>query len=197
MALSTAAFERVGVHVDPDELDGLVAAAVSAVLPGTLLGGPEELTPEEVAALGRGGLRAAPPAESVRRVLARSAAAYAALVGTAYTVAEAARLLAIDQSRVRHRLAAGSLYGIKVVGGWRLPRFQFDGNRLVPGIEHVFPRMASGMHPLAVMGWFTSPDPDLVHEGVTLSPRDWLLAGGDWETVAAIAADFGRGGEVP
>jgi hypothetical protein len=44
------------------------------------------------------------------------------------------------------------------------------------------------MHPLAVAHWFTSPDPELTLDGVALSPRDWLLSGGDPEVVGAIAA---------
>src|SRR5690348_16064162 len=105
MALSTAAFEQAGIHVDAEELDQLLAAAVAAVVPSTPLAAGTDLTPDEVAALQRGGLNSSPPAERVRDVLARSAAAYAALIATAYTVGEAARLLGIDESRVRHRLA--------------------------------------------------------------------------------------------
>ncbi|MGH2356278.1 MAG: DNA-binding protein [Chloroflexota bacterium] len=193
MALSTAAFKRIGVSLDPHELDRLIAEAVSAVLPGAALGAGSELTPEEVAALERGGLRPAPPPEGVRRVLARSAAEYAALIGSAYTVAETAHLLGIDGSRIRHRLAAHTLYGVKHTGSWRLPRFQFDGDRLVPGIEHIFPSLEPGMHPLAITRWFTAPDPDLALDGIALSPRDWLLAGGDPQMVAAITADLGLG----
>jgi hypothetical protein len=191
MALSTAAFERVGVHLAPEELDRLVAEAVSAVLPDMMLGSAAELTPDEVVALERGGLRPSPPPGGVQRVLARSAAEYAALAGTAYTVAEAARLLGVDPSRVRHRLAARTLYGVKHADGWRLPRFQFDGNQLVPGVAHVLPHLEPGIHPLAVTRWFTTPDPDLTLDGVALSPRDWLLAGGDPATVATIAANLG------
>jgi hypothetical protein len=50
------------------------------------------------------------------------------------------------------------------------------------------------MHPLAVARWFATPDPDLSVDDVALSPRDWLLAGGDPEAVAKIAAALGLGG---
>jgi hypothetical protein len=194
MALSTAAFERVGVEIQPDEIDALLAEAVAAVVPSPPLASGTELTPDEVAALQRGGVDPSPPAARVRQVLARSAAAYAALVGTAYTVAEAAQFLGIDESRVRHRLAARTLYGLRHGAGWRLPRFQFEGGTLVPGVQRVFPSLEPGMHPLAVARWFTSPDPDLTVEDVALSPRDWLLAGGDPDAVARIAGSLGIGG---
>jgi len=188
MVLSTAAFERAGVHLDPDELDRLVADAVGAVLPATALGTATELTAEEVAALERGGLRTSPSPERVRHVLARSAAEYAALVGTAYTVAEAARRLGIDQSRVRHRLGARTLYGIRNVDGWRLPRFQFDGDQLVPNIGRVLTSLDPGLDPISIARWFSATDPDLTLDGLALSPRDWLMAGGDAERVVSIAS---------
>ncbi len=52
-------------------------------------------------------------------------------------MAEAARLLGVDPSRVRQRLGERTLYGVKTARGWRLPAFQFDldqPDRLVPGI---------------------------------------------------------------
>jgi hypothetical protein len=193
VALSIEAFARRGVHVDPEALDRLLAASIAAVLPDAPIGSPAELTAAEVAALERGGLRPSPPREEVDRVLAGSAAELAALLGTAYSVAEAARLLGVHSSRVRHRLAARTLYGVRHAGGWRLPRFQFDGSRPVPGIERVFPQLEPGLHPLAVARWFTGSDPDLELDGVALSPRDWLLAGGAPDAVAALADDLTRG----
>src|SRR5207302_900754 len=106
------------------------------------------------------------------------------------SVLQAARLLGVDASRVRQRLAAHTLYGLKVGRSWLLPRYQFDGERIIPGVEKVFSRLRSDLHPIAVYTWFTSPDPDLI-EGVgqaPVSPRDWLRSGGDAGLVAGIAA---------
>lgn len=188
---SVEAFARRGVRVEAEALDRLVAASVAAVLSDAPVADSMELTAAEVAALERGALQVAPPREVVDRVLAGSAARLAALLGTAYTVAETAALLGIDGSRVRHRLAARTLYGVRSSEGWRLPRFQFDAARKVPGIERVVPRLEPGLHPLTVAGWFTTPDPDLVLERVALSPRDWLRAGGDVAVVASLAEAVG------
>jgi hypothetical protein len=91
----------------------------------------------------------------------------------------------VDPSRVRQRLAAGTAYGIRVEGRWRLPRFQFtdDGRRLVPGFGKIAPRLTE-LHPLDMATWFTTPQSDLVlgvadAEEIAVSPRQWLLGGGE------------------
>ena len=53
----------------------------------------------------------------------------------------------MDDSRIRQRLAARALYGIKVRDGWRLPVFQFDGAAVVPGLSTVFSRFDMELHP--------------------------------------------------
>ncbi len=106
---------------------------------------------------------------------------------------EVARLLGVDDSRVRQRLTKRSLYGIKLPDGWRLPAFQFDParpGRLVPGIGRVLPRLDPALHPVAVYRWFTLPNVDLVLDDTPVSPLDWLRSGGDPTEVAALAADL-------
>src|SRR4051795_5978398 len=51
----------------------------------------------------------------------RTAADYAALVATSLSVPEAAARLGVDGSRVRHRIAAGELWGLRGPGRRRLP----------------------------------------------------------------------------
>ena len=41
------------------------------------------------------------------------------------------------------------MYGIRRPSGWLLPLFQFDGDRLVPDIERVLPRLDPRLHALA------------------------------------------------
>ena len=52
------------------------------------------------------------------------------------SVDEAARTLKVDSSRIRQRLSGDprSLFGVKVGKAWRVPRFQFDGKRVAPGL---------------------------------------------------------------
>jgi hypothetical protein len=112
-------------------------------------------------------------------------------------VAQAAGHLGVAESRVRQRLGERTLYGIKRPGGWRLPRFQFTTRvterGTVPGIERVLPRLAPDLHPLEVVGWLTTPNPDLTvgEEERPVSPLDWLTAGLSPAAVADLAEDAG------
>ena len=197
MALSTAVLERAGLHVDPEEFDRLVAEALEEVVP--LRPSPEpatELSEDELALLAAAGMRFDRLPAGGEHPLVRTAAQYAALIGTSLSVAQAAAHLGVAESRVRQRLGARTLYGIKLPGGWRVPRFQFAARGTVPGIERVLPHLAPDLHPLEVVGWFTTPHPDLVVDGADgeerpVSPLDWLSAGHSPDAVAALTADAG------
>jgi hypothetical protein len=73
-----------------------------------------------------------------------------------------------------------------------LPRFQFERRSALPGLAKVLAELPEDLHPLDVAAWFTLPNPDLekgeADEGI--SPRAWLLHGGDIETVVALARGF-------
>ena len=189
--LSAELLRRHGIHLSPEAFTAVVRHAVEQLPePGAQASPAEELTAAEAAALARGGFDLRPwPAERPSP-LATTAAAYAALLAASLTVAEAATLLGVDPSRIRQRLAAGSLYGVKLADGWRLPRFQFDARRLVPGIAQVLPHLDRELHPLTVVRWFELPNPDLLLDDVPVSPRDWLRSGGDPAPVIAQAADL-------
>jgi hypothetical protein len=134
----------------------------------------------------------APPNLGARSPLIQTAADYAALLATALSVPELARRLGVDQSRIRQRIARHTLIAVKDAAAWRLPLFQLDdmGQQLVPGLAAVAPRLA-GVHPVAVARWFTLPHSDLVDdEGRPISPRVWLLSGGDPDDVAALADEL-------
>lgn len=204
MGISTTLLERAGLRVDPEEFDRLVADALAEVIP--LRPSPDstaELPDAEMAVLAAGGLRFDPPPTGHQQPLVRSAALYAALLGSSLSVAQAAAHLRVAESRVRQRLGERTLYGIKTPGGWRLPRFQMAGGGpaeqdaagrgLVPGIERVLPRLPRDLHPLAVMGWFTMPNPDLTigQDDEPVSPLDWLNAGLPPAVVADLAENAG------
>lgn len=200
MGLSTAVLERAGLQVDPEEFDRLVAEALEHVVP--LRPSPDaaaELSEDELALLAAGGMRFDPLPAGSEHPLVRTAALYAALLGSSLSVAQAAALLGVAESRVRQRLGERTLYGIKRPGGWRLPRFQFAAPGAtwgtVPGIERALRRLTFDLHPLAVVGWFTTPNPDLVVGDDAaerpVSPLDWLKAGLSAEAVADLAADVG------
>jgi hypothetical protein len=208
VALSTAAFERAGLHIAPDEFERLVAEAIERVLPAQRSAVPrQDLTAEEAQVLEEGGATLRPRATGAGSPLAQTAAEYAVLLAAALSVPEAARSLGVDGSRVRQRLAAHTLYGIRQRAGWRLPRFQFGEHGLVPGFDQVAPRLA-GVDLVSAARWFTQPHIDLTIattpqraqgarradevEGIEerVSPQRWLELGRDPGVVVALAGEL-------
>ena len=197
MSLETDVFERVGIHVTPAELEELIHEALARVVPSHVAADwSSELSEEETAALIQGGVDPRWRRSDLTSPTVRTAAEYAAVLASSLTVDQTANLLQIDPSRVRHRLAARTLYGIREKAGWRIPALQFHEGRLVPGIDQVLPRLPSTLHPLAVIGWLTRPNSDLHDdaEQTPVSPLDWLLSGRDPQRVAVVARHVGQYG---
>ncbi|MFL6163292.1 MAG: DNA-binding protein [Jatrophihabitantaceae bacterium] len=132
-------------------------------------------------------------ANSVRRaVLRASSANLADETRESLTVEQVAKLLQVDGSRVRHRVRDRALYGFKIGGGLRLPTWQFTHHDAIPGLRAVLAALPTDVHPLEVAGLMTTPDPDLVVVGEPVSPRDWLIGGGDVGAVVAVVEDLDR-----
>lgn len=137
-----------------------------------------------------GGLVMDAVAASVPDVTAQTRASFEELRATSLTVDEAASLLGVDPSRVRQRLRARTLFGLREDDAWRLPRRQFSEHDQIRGLARVLPAIRDGLHPVAVWNWLTLPDPDLQTGATSLSPIDWLASGGDIDVVRAIASDL-------
>lgn len=192
--LSTASYLHAhGLRVTPRELDHLVTEAIESLQCDLFRSDPKrELSEEEVRTLELGGFDLEPVDLGADDPLAQAAALYSGLLKTSFDTAEAARVLGVDPSRIRHRLTARppSLYGIRLESGWRLPRFQFDGDQLLPGLGDVVAGLDPELHPATVYSWFMTPNPDLVAEQLgetSLSPWDWLRHGFPAFVVAELA----------
>jgi hypothetical protein len=124
--------------------------------------------------------------------LAQSIADYMALLETSLTTSQAAKYLKVDPSRIRQRLKERSLYGIEYDGERRLPRFQFERHKVIPGLANVLAALPERLSPLDVTEWFLAPNPDLEIENrdEPISPREWLLSARSVETVVALAHGF-------
>ncbi len=182
-----------GLDILPDDLSPMLQEALDTMHRTLYPADPAaDLPAAETAALRRGGFRMVPAAAAGGGALARTAAEYAALLETSLAAGDTAELLGVDPSRIRQLLAARRIYGLQVKGAWRIPLFQFDRNRLLPGLEEVMPRLHGSLHPVAVYRWFTTENPDLAPEDLDrpLSPREWLLAGYPPAAVAELAADL-------
>jgi hypothetical protein len=194
--VESARFQQAGLTIESAEFDRLVMEAVERALPvRPPTDARDELPENELRFLGEAGVdlaELAPRDRGAASPLALTAADYAALLTTALTVPDLAARLAVDTSRIRQRLARHTLYGIKDGMSWRLPLFQLDdgGQALVPGLHRVAPLWV-GAHPVEVARWFTLPHVDLEDaQSQPLSPRAWLLTGGDPGFVAALAEEL-------
>ena len=186
-----------GIRRSPEDIAEeamrFVSYVVSGMPTGRWVGDPgKEFTEEEIVASKKGGLDLA-PREAGLDPLAGTASKYVALLASALTTREAAGVLEVGESRIRQRLSEGTLYGVKAGRENRLPAFQFEGGREVPGIAQVLTRMDRSVHPVAVLNWFTLPNPDLYldkEEARPVSPRHWLLSGGDPEVPGRLVEEL-------
>jgi hypothetical protein len=150
------------------------------------------LTAAEGALLDEGGLSGG--GQGRPRALEKLRIEFELLVSGSFTLERAAKILAVNPSRLRQRLAAHTLYGIKEGRSWRVPAFQFDAGRkkLVRGIDKVFSKIRPDAHPLAVATWFSNPHQDLVvgDEERPVTPLQWLSGGGSIDAVVDLATEI-------
>ena len=137
---------------------------------------------------------------------ARSASRVAGEAGRTLSRADVASLLGVDPSRVSHQATAGRLYSYSGNNGRPVfPDWQFTGTGdparssevavvavALPHLGDVVAAMPPGSHPVAVRTFMTTPSDDLSVRGEALSPRDWLLGGGDPKEVEGLAATLGE-----
>ena len=115
--------------------------------------------------------------------LDRATDATMSVIGSAsrsLTIDQTARLLDVHRSRISHRLRDNQLYSFRIGSQRRLPRWQFTAEGVpLPGLETVLDALPADVHPAAVEGFFTTPNPDLDDA----SPAQWLASGGDPQRV--------------
>lgn len=198
MELTEKELRERGIRRSQEEVAeeaGRFAYAVLARMPtGRWVPEPaDELSPAEAEAMGEGGLDLSPPSSDEPDPLALTAARYAALLASSLTTSEAAGLLGVSEGRIRQRIGKRTLYGVKAGRENRLPVFQFEGGGEVPGVGTIVRALRPGAHPVAVQNFFANPNPDLYldeEEERPLSPREWLLSGGDPEVLAPLAEEL-------
>lgn len=148
------------------------------------------LSKAELESMEKVGLSTKPWASDVARdPLTKTIVDYMALIETSLSTAEAATTLGVDVSRIRQRIRKRSLFGVEYEGEWRLPRFQFERNRVLPGLAGVLTALPLELNPLDVATWFLEPNMDLKadEDDPPMSPRMWLLRGGSSSTLARLA----------
>ncbi|EFG79746.1 hypothetical protein HMPREF0591_0367 [Mycobacterium parascrofulaceum ATCC BAA-614] len=175
--------ERFNLH-----RDDLLAAlkTLPAIKPGAAA-----LTEDQARLLDEAGFVEDPVAfaESAADIVAHTAM----LINTAYPASLVASLLGINESRVRQRRLARTLWAIENDGAWVYPAIQFEFNlktgkpdRQIRGLERVFQALPEGLHPSAVAGLLRTPQPQLEVDGRPLSILEWLRSGGSVEPVLEL-----------
>ena len=185
-----------GVSMSEDEFVALVRESFEGVAGKDLYANPEQEFPaQELGFLRSAGFSFEREFAGSDDPVLRGALEFSALIASALSSKQAAKLLGVDATRIRQRLTARrpTLYGVKWRGEWLLPHFQFAGKAEVPGLGVVVPQLDSSLNPVAVARWFQAPNPDLLVEagdGKAASPREWLLAGHSAKEVARLAEDL-------
>jgi len=91
-----------------------------------------------------------------------------------------------------------TLYSFRCGNQQYYPGWQFcvqgDDVHVLPGLGRVLGALPESMHPLSVDYWFCRPNDDLVLDGMSHTPVEWLRADGD---IDAVILSIGtRGGDV-
>lgn len=176
---------------ESDFVSALRAALVRDPRPGT-----STLTDAEAAVLAEhSGVDASAAARlgDSRRVAVERARVEFDLLRRSFTAHDIAVKWGVDDSRIRHRVRNRALYGVRLGRTLRLPGWQFDDDlRPLPGLPALLAALPDGMHPREVEGFMTTRQDDLQVRGRSVSPREWLLTGGDPGQVTAHAADLDR-----
>lgn len=111
---------------------------------------------------------------------------------TSLSLPTAARIAGMRRKTAEIRLNEGSLLGIMLPSGhWRVLSFQITQEGEVPGLKSILEAVPDGTNPLVIYDFFISKNNSLLTRAEEpTSPLRWLRAGGDAETVAALAREI-------
>lgn len=152
----------------------------------------EPLTQSEAALFDEMGIEHAPDTVPLTPMV-RMAMDRATLLADSHSTEDLARMLGLNPSRLRQRIAEGSLLALRASGGrgWRIPAFQFESGEELPGLAGVLRTLRKGVNPVVVWRFLTTPQVDLVDpDGTPQTPLDWMRAGADPGAVRALARDL-------
>jgi hypothetical protein len=107
---------------------------------------------------------------------------------------DVAEMLGVNASRIRQRVRERSLLALQDGGELRIPMSQFVAGREVPGLRDVLQACPPDLRPIEFLSWFRTPTTELPGGADSaVSPRDYLLATGDVDSVVALARTLGDG----
>ncbi|PXW99159.1 hypothetical protein C8E89_14121 [Mycolicibacterium moriokaense] len=109
-------------------------------------------------------------------------------VSGSVSIKEAAAILRVDRSRVSRRISGKALWAFTLQGSRRIPRWQFLGDELLPGLDLIVPAIPRGTTPTVLDAFMHTPQTDFDDR----TPIEHLAAGGDPALVAGFINDLGR-----
>lgn len=177
-------FHAHGIDLDEQQVLELIEAALAETQ--SAAPSPSPLTPDEAAIYDAAGMVEDP--DALQEQAAGAAARFVALLATAIPVAGAAARIGVSRSRMQQMIAARDVWALRQGSRWVLPAIQFDGDRFVVGWSTVARALPESAHPLEVLGFVTTVQPELYADGRPHSVIDWLRSGGSPERAAALAA---------
>ena len=104
------------------------------------------------------------------------------------SIKEAAAILGVDRSRVSRRISGKALWAFALQGTRRIPRWQFLGDGLRPGLDVIVPAVPRGTTAVVLDAFMHTPQPDFDDR----TAIEHLAAGGEPALVAGLIADLGR-----
>ena len=179
-------YQAVPIEIGTAEvIRGLLPSLIDAKTGGAL-------RDEEARLLDEAGFEDEPLSKGQANPVSEGIKAYQRLLNESLSTDEVAKLLGVQESRIRQRLIGEqpSLYGIKQGKSWRIPKFQFVKGRLITGIEKVIRELNPTLHPVEVWRWFTTKNQELVTSDEVsepVTPLEWLQLGYPSERLAVQA----------
>lgn len=184
------AIDSAGLGVSAAEFVELATTALRRMHQGPPVNPVHEIDRETRRLFEAGGMTFAPLEPGETGAVIETATEYAQLLADSGTVRDVAKRIGRTEGRVRQMLRARELFAMRDEDTWRVPWFQFDGDRPVRGLGRVTQALPEGIHPVGVRRLLTSANPDLELDGRPVSPLDWLRAGADPDPIVELAADL-------
>lgn len=101
---------------------------------------------------------------------------------------EAAEMLGVDRSRISRRITGNALWAFDIRGQRRIPRWQFVGGGLLPGLDVIVAAIPRDATPAVLDAFMQTPQPDFDDR----TPIEYLAGGGDPGLVAGFIRDLAR-----
>jgi hypothetical protein len=184
-------FQLHGLKAEaPATLNKAMAQAIRSMRQSVYSESARELTAAELEVLEASGADAHEHVEQPDP-MGEYATEFAAILETSLSTSAAAKRLGVHSVRVRQLIGDGTLYAQQIDGRWRIPAFQFGRKRLVPNIGVVNAVIDRRLGAVAVLRWYTTPDPELeTSNGEILSPLAWLKCGFPADRLVPLAREL-------